>query len=79
MNTRINPGRVPFSWKVLASGYLPEYLYDVGKLDNSLPFEELQRSSYINLKAQAADQAEDFSVLVRAGLPGMKPVQPFSD
>jgi hypothetical protein len=69
-NTRVNPGRVPFSWKLLLSGYVPEYLYDVEALDRSVPFPELQRRSLINARAQAADQAGDFSRRIREGLPG---------
>jgi Domain of unknown function (DUF4105) len=66
-NTRVNPGHLPFSWKILLSGYVPEYLYESKSLDNQLPFEELQRQSYINPVAQAADQSPDFSRLIRAG------------
>ena len=51
------------------SGYLPEYLYEQGRLDTSVPFAELQRRAYINPLAQAADQAEDFSQRIRAGQP----------
>ena len=65
----VNPGSIPYSWKVLLSGYAPEYAYDMGRLDRSLPFEELKRRSYINPVAQAADQAPDFSRRIRAGLP----------
>jgi len=54
---------------VLVSGYLPEYLYEQGRLDTSMPFAELQRRAYINPLAQAADQAEDFSQRIRAGQP----------
>jgi len=72
MNTNINPGRVPLSWKILASGYVPEYLYETGKLDNSMPFRELKRLSLINERAQAADQAENFSAAIREGMPGME-------
>ena len=66
---RVNPGHVPYSWKILVSGYLPEYLYEQGRLDTSVPFEELQRRAYINPLAQAADQAADFSQRIRAGQP----------
>ena len=41
MHTRVNPGHLPFSWKVLASGYTPEYVYETGRFDTSLPFPEL--------------------------------------
>src|SRR5215831_14771818 len=66
---RLNPGHVPYSWKVLVSGYLPEYLYEQGRLDTSVPFTELQRRAYINPLAQAAGQAADFSQRIRAGSP----------
>jgi hypothetical protein len=65
MHSRINPQHLPLSWKLLASGYTPEYLYEMGRLDHSLPFAELERSAHINSRAQAADQAVDFSRRIR--------------
>jgi hypothetical protein len=73
MNTRVNPQPIPLSWKVLLSGYAPAYAYDMGRLDRSLPFEELARRSLVNPAAQAADQAADFSSRIRAGLPSARP------
>jgi len=64
-NTLVNAEHLPFSWKILASGYLPEYLYAAGRLDTSLPFDELQRRVHVNARAQAADAAEDFSRRIR--------------
>jgi len=69
MNTRVNPGSLPFSWKVLLSGYTPAYVYEAGRMDQSLPFEELKQRSLVNAAAQAADQAPDFSRRIRAALP----------
>jgi hypothetical protein len=66
LHSRIIPGHLPYSWKILLSGYVPEYLYEHGKLDMSLPFEELQRRSHVNDRAHAADQAADFSQRIRA-------------
>jgi hypothetical protein len=65
----VNPGHVPYSWKVLFSGYAPEYVYEQGRLDPSLPFEELKRRGHINAVAQAADQAPDFSRRIRVDVP----------
>jgi len=65
----VNPDHLPLSWKILASGYVPEYLYETGRLDDSLSFEDLRRRSHINAAAQAADKAADFSRRIRAGLP----------
>jgi hypothetical protein len=65
----VNPGHLTYSWKVLASGYAPEYAYENGRLDQSLSFEELKRRAHINATARAADQAPDFSRRIRAGAP----------
>jgi len=72
VHTRVNPGAAPFSWKVLLSGYVPQYAYERGRLDTSLPFDELRRRSRIDDPAQAADQDPEFSQRIREGLPGMR-------
>ena len=74
LNTRVNPTHVPLSWKILLSGYVPEYLYEMGRLDTSLPFNELKQQSRINARARAADKAENFSQRIREGLPMPGPV-----
>lgn len=72
LHTRINPGHLAYSWKLLLSGHVPEYLYEQGRLNQRLPFPELQRSSLINSRAQSGDPAQDFSRRIREGLPGME-------
>jgi hypothetical protein len=67
-NSLVNQGHLPFSWKILLSGYVPEYLYESGRLATRLPFEQLQRQALINQAAQAADQSPDFSQRIRAAL-----------
>jgi hypothetical protein len=65
LNARVNPGTPPYSWKIVLSGYVPEYMYEHGILDTSVPFTELQRRAVVNARAQAADQAPDFSRRIR--------------
>lgn len=65
----VNPGSPPLSWKVLLSGYVPEYIYDLGRLDTRHPFAELQHMSNVNKRAHAADQDPAFSQRIREGLP----------
>ena len=66
LHSLVNPDHPPFSWKILASGYVPEYLYEQGRLDaDGLSFAELQKTAHINLRAQAADGAADFSRRIR--------------
>jgi hypothetical protein len=69
LHAHVNPGRVPYSWRILASGYLPEYLYDADRLDRSVPFATLQWRSRINEVAHRADAQADFSRFIRARLP----------
>jgi hypothetical protein len=68
-HTRVNEGGLPLSWKVLLSGYIPQYLYERSGIDTRLSLEELKRRSHINAAARAADDAPDFSQRIRAGLP----------
>lgn len=66
----VNPGHVPFSWKILASGHVPQYLHEQGRLvDGGLPFAELQQRAQVNARAQLAGAAADFSTRIRQGLP----------
>jgi uncharacterized membrane protein YhaH (DUF805 family) len=65
MHTLVNVGHLPFSWKILASGYVPQYMYEAGRLDNSVPFAELQKRALVNPRARGADKAQDFSRRIR--------------
>jgi hypothetical protein len=73
MHARALSDRFSLSWKVLLSGYFPEYLYDLGSLDRSLPFAELRARSLINEQAESAGDAPDFSQRIREGLPRPPP------
>jgi len=68
-HTRVNPESPPMSWKVLVSGYVPEYLYELGRLDKTRSFVELERVSRVNERAHAAGGDAAFSQRIRAGLP----------
>jgi uncharacterized protein DUF4105 len=70
---RASGGIARYNWKILLSGYAPAYAYEVGGLDTSLSFADLKRLSHINARAQAADEAPDFSQRIRAGLPRPPP------
>jgi hypothetical protein len=63
-------GRVGrFDIRHLLNGLIDSYLYHSGRVDTTLPFDELRRRSLINEAAQAADDAPDFSERIRASLP----------
>jgi hypothetical protein len=60
-------GRLDF--RHVLNGLIDSYLYRSGRMDTTLPFDELRRRSLINDAAQAADGAADFSQRIRASLP----------
>ena len=62
-----------FDIRHLLNGFIDRYLYSIGAVDTTLPFEELRRRSRINDAAQAANNAPDFSQRIRASLPLMQP------
>lgn len=57
---------------MLLNGTVDQLVYENGGFATDLPFAELKPMSLIDAKAQAADQAPDFSALIRAGLPGFE-------
>ncbi|NVD69868.1 DUF4105 domain-containing protein [Duganella sp. BJB1802] len=64
MARRIDPG-LPLDWRLLASGYLDRYLYDIRALAGQGGFDALRQQAHITARARAADRATDFSDRIR--------------
>ena len=62
-------GTLPFDWRFIVNGYLPNYLYDRGAVVTTIPLSELMALARIDQHARAADQSPDFSRLIRVGVP----------
>jgi hypothetical protein len=62
-------GHLPVDYRVLFSGYLPEYVYSIGGLDKRYPLEVLRSLGHISERAKKADGSADFSALIRQGVP----------
>jgi len=62
-----------FDFRHLLNGLIDSYLYHSGRVDTTLPFDELRRRSRINEEAEAADGSPEpgFSQRIRAFLPAM--------
>jgi Domain of unknown function (DUF4105) len=58
----------PLDWRLLVSGYVGDYLYDLELLDRTRPFAELKSAANIRDKSLAADRATDYSRRIREGL-----------
>jgi hypothetical protein len=58
-----------FDWRLLANGYLPDLAYERRTIDTSIGLEELKRRSDVTARARAAGAMDDFSRVIRDGLP----------
>ena len=58
-----------FDIRHLFNGLIDSYLYHSGRVDTTLPFDELRQRSLIDEAAQAAEGAPDFSERIRESLP----------
>jgi hypothetical protein len=58
-----------FNFRHLLNGLIDSYLYHSGRVNTTLPFEELRRRSHINEAVRRAESAADFSAEIRKGLP----------
>lgn len=64
---RIVDSRIPLDWRILVSGYLPGYLYDLGIIRTDIPLAEVLRQAAISGKAQAMPPSADYSRAIRQG------------
>lgn len=60
----------PWDYRFLVNGHLDELMYEQGVVDTSLPFSELRERSNVVEEANRADDDPEFSLRIRAGLPG---------
>src|SRR5438132_8857799 len=66
--------RVPSAWRILLNGKPDETTYSHGAfVTGGLPFAELKARSLINARAKRANASQDFSELIRVGLPAPEP------
>lgn len=61
----VHPG-LPLDWRILVSGHVQDYLYDIGVISNDRPLSELKRDAHITPKAQALPAGADYSQGIRA-------------
>lgn len=64
-------GHLPWSYELLLTGYLPEYVYQVGGLDQRFSLEELRALGRITERAKLSGNSESFSADIRRGIPAI--------
>lgn len=62
-------GNLPLDYRLLFSGYLPGYVYQVGGLDRRYTLEQLRCFGRITERARISDRSPNFSVDIRQGVP----------
>lgn len=55
----------PWNWRLLLNGKADEYAYEQGRLVGDLPFDALKQQAIINDVAHGANDAPDFSDIIR--------------
>ena len=68
----LQPNRVAQSWKVLLPGHSDRYAYDLGLLDQRIPFEDLKNVSHVNELANEFYASPNFSTQIRMGRSGIE-------
>jgi hypothetical protein len=61
-------GYLPLNYRLILSGYLPEYVYRVGGLDRRYSLQELRARGRITERARKADRSDSFSADIRQGI-----------
>lgn len=56
---------VPMDWRILVSGYLPEYLYELGIIRTDIPLDQVLREAAISKRALQAPPSAVYSRAIR--------------
>ncbi len=64
--------RLNYDWRILLPAHSAQYAYDLGLLDNSIPFKDLQSLALVNDLADRYYDAPDFSEKIRGRRPIIK-------
>ncbi|MOA61492.1 hypothetical protein D3C78_1866470 [compost metagenome] len=72
MARRIVPG-LPLDYRQLASGYLPEYFFDLRVLEGADSAAQYRKRGRYTDRARTHGNAPGFSRIIRLGVPGIGP------
>jgi len=66
-------GYLPWSYRLLFTGYLPAYVYRVGGLDQRYTLAQLKTFGRVTDRAKQSDRSDTFSEDIRKGIPAIAP------
>ena len=61
--------KIPFDWRIVANGYLPEMMHERGAVNTSVTISELRELGQIASRGQAAGLGPKYSEAIRVGVP----------
>jgi len=60
---------IPFDWRILLTGHLPDYLYEHAAVDTRIPLEELRERADVTSRVDGSLSEVAFSSRIREGVP----------
>ena len=60
---------IPFDWRILLTGHLPDYLYEHRAVDTRIPIEELRERADVTGRVDGSLTEVEFSSRIREGVP----------
>ena len=60
---------IPFDWRIVLTGYLPEYLYEHGAVDTRISLEELRQRADVTRRVEGGLSEIEFPSRIRQGVP----------
>jgi hypothetical protein len=64
---------LPLDYRLLASGYLPEYLFELNALQGARTVQDYRQAGNFTQRAQQVTDVTHFSQAIRQGIPGIDP------
>jgi len=61
----ISPGKIPYDFRILLPGFADQLAYELGLIDNSLPYAEVKRRARVNEIAHRYKDDPQFSAKIR--------------
>jgi hypothetical protein len=60
---------IPFDWRIILTGHLPDYLYEHGAVDTQISLEELRQKANVTGRVDGSLSELEFSSRIREGVP----------
>ena len=60
---------IPFDWRIILTGHLPDYLYEHAAVDTRIPLEELRERADVTSRVDGSLSEVAFSSRIREGVP----------